>query len=128
MISTGPLTVLLVDDAEDCIATLDVALQTLPGIAIRSAETAEAALELLKRETISAMITDLQLPGMTGIELIGRVRQEARFRTLPIVAISAATDPAAPQAALDSGANAFFKKPFSPGAVRRKLEELMHAS
>src|SRR5579884_1350665 len=119
------MTILLVDDAEDCIATLDVALQTLPGVTIRSAPSAEDALAVLERETISAMITDLQLPGMNGIELIGRVREEPRFRGMPIVAISAAADPDAPRAALHSGANAFFRKPFSPGAVRRKLEELI---
>jgi len=122
------MTILLVDDAEDCIATLDVALQRLPGVTIRSAQSAEDALALLERETISAMITDLQLPGMNGIELIGRVREHPRFRAIPILAISAAADPDAPQAALHSGANAFFRKPFSPGAVRRKLEELIHAS
>ena len=60
----------------------------------------------------------------TGLELISRIRGQARFSALPIVAVSAATDPKAPQAALDSGANAFFAKPFSPSAVRRKLEEL----
>ena len=120
--------VLLVDDAEDCIATLDVALQKLSGIVIRSAASAEAALAVLEAEPVSAMITDLQLPGMDGIELIGLVRGQLRFRAMPILAISAAADPAVPQAALASGANAFFRKPFSPGAVRRKLEELMHAS
>jgi len=116
-----------VDDAEDCIATLEIALQILPGVTLRVAQSAEEALALLERETISAMITDLQLPGMNGFELIGRVRGEPRFRTIPILAVSAVADPSAPQAALDSGANAFFRKPFSPGAVRRKLEELIHA-
>ncbi|SRR5579884_54275 len=121
------MTILLVDDAEDCIATLEIALQILPGVTLRVAQSAEEALALLERETISAMITDLQLPGMNGFELIGRVRGEPRFRTIPILAVSAVADPSAPQAALDSGANAFFRKPFSPGAVRRKLEELIHA-
>jgi DNA-binding response OmpR family regulator len=119
-------TVLLVDDAEDCLTTLGLALEALPGIAIRSAQSAEAGLAVLERETIAAVITDLQLPAMTGLEMIVRIREQARFGALPILAISAATDPATPQAALDSGANAFFPKPFSPNAVRRKLEELVY--
>jgi CheY-like chemotaxis protein len=121
------LAVLIVDDAEDCIATLDVALQTLPGIVVRSVGTAEAALAVLERETISAVITDLQLPFMNGLELIAFVRKQANLRSVPIVAVSAAADPAIPKAALELGANAFFPKPFSPGAVRKKLEELIYA-
>jgi CheY-like chemotaxis protein len=77
---------------------------------------------------VDAVITDLHLPAMTGLELIARIRGQDRFRSLPILAVSAATDPATPKAALASGANAFFPKPFSPVAVRRKLEELMYGS
>jgi CheY-like chemotaxis protein len=119
-------TVLLVDDAEDCLATLDVALQTLPGVVVRLARSAEAAWEVLARDPVSAVVTDIHLPGMTGLELISRIRLEPKFRGLPIVVVSADADPAAPRAALESGANAYFAKPFSPGAVRKKLEELMH--
>ncbi len=122
-----PFIVLLVDDAEDCLAMLDVALQTLPGVVVRCARSAEDALKVLALDRISALVTDIQLPAMTGLELISQVRQEPGLHSLPIVVVSAAADPAAPQAALASGANAFFPKPFSPAAVRRKLEELMYA-
>src|SRR6516225_6940588 len=98
--NSSPVVVLLVDDAEDCIATLDVALQAVPRVVVRSAASAEAAMVLLARETISAVITDLQLPGMNGLDLIASIRKEFKFNALPIVAVSAATDPSAPQAAL----------------------------
>jgi CheY-like chemotaxis protein len=120
--------VLVVDDADDCIATLDLALAALDGIAVRGAPSAEEALAVLDFGTVSAVITDVQLPGMTGLELISRLRGQPRFRNLPILAISADANPATPTAALRAGANAFFAKPFSPGAVRRKLEELIHAT
>jgi CheY-like chemotaxis protein len=51
---------------------------------------------------------------------------EPGLQAIPILVVSAAADPAAPRDALASGANAFFPKPFSPAAVRRKLEELMY--
>jgi CheY-like chemotaxis protein len=119
-------TILLVDDAEDCLATLDVALQVMPGVVVRLAHSAEAAWEVLARDHVSAVITDIHLPRMTGLELISRIRREPKFRELPILVVSADADPAAPRTALESGANAYFAKPFSPGAVRKKLEELMH--
>jgi two-component system, chemotaxis family, chemotaxis protein CheY len=120
--------VLLVDDAEECLTTLDLALQTLPGVEIRSAHTAEAALEALSSDNVAAVITDIHLPAMNGLELIARIRQEPRHRGVPVIVVSADPDPAAPRTALESGANAFFAKPFSPGAVRKKVEELIHAS
>ena len=123
-----PRTILLVDDAADCLATLDMALQSLPDIEVRSAPTAEAALEVLARGRIAAVITDVHLPAMSGLELISRIRQDPALHSLPVVVVSADTDPVTPRQALASGANAFFSKPFSPGAVRKKLEELMHAT
>ena len=119
---TERVTVLLVDDAEDCLDTLDVALQTLPGVVVRAAHSAEAAWEMMARDHVSAVITDIHLPRMTGLELISRIRQEPKWSALPIVVVSADADPAAPRTALASGANAYFSKPFSPGAVRKKLE------
>jgi len=124
------MTILLVDDSEDCLATLDVALQMLPGVVIRpsfSAEAALLALEDRESDTVSAVITDIHLPEMTGLELVTRIRQDPRFRSLPILVVSADADPATPARALGLGANAYFAKPFSPSAVRKKLEELIHA-
>jgi len=122
------MTILVVDDAEDCIATLDLALATLPGLVIRPAPSAEAALEQLERDTFSAVITDIHLPEMTGLELVARIRGNPRFGSLPIVVLSADADPATPARALGLGADAYFAKPFSPSAIRKKLEELIHAT
>ncbi len=119
-------TVLLIDDQEDCLATLDLALVQIPGVSLRSAMSAEAALDLLRTEEVSAIVTDLQLPRMSGFELIQNVRQVPELRHVPIVVVSADPNPETPANALQLGANAFFLKPFSPGAVRKKLEELIY--
>lgn len=81
----------------------------------------------LESDTVSAVITDVHLPEMTGLELVARIREDPRFRSLPILVVSADTDPSTPARALGLGANAYFAKPFSPSAVRKKLEELLHA-
>jgi len=121
------MTILVVDDSEDCLATMDLALQTLPGVVIRPSLSAEAALLALESDTVSAVITDIHLPEMTGLELVARIRQNPRFRSLPILVVSADADPSTPGRALGLGANAYFAKPFSPGAMRKKLEELIYA-
>jgi DNA-binding response OmpR family regulator len=120
-------TVLVVDDAEDCVATLDLALQMVPGVAVLTAGSAEAALALLEDDGVAAVITDIHLPEMSGLELVSRIRAQPRWSALPILVVSADGDPRTPAHALGLGANAYFAKPFSPGAVRRKLEELIDA-
>jgi CheY-like chemotaxis protein len=121
---TPARTILVVDDAPDCVATLDMALAPLDGVTIVAVPSAESALPWLHEAALAAVITDLQLPEMTGLELIGRIRAR---RSVPIVVVSASPDPSAPQQALAAGADAFFAKPFSPVAIRKKLEELLHA-
>ena len=119
--------VLVVEDAEDCSATLDIALHSIAGISVRFAATAEEALHIIERANVSAVITDLHLPAMDGFELVSRIRRQSRYAAIPIVVISGDADPDTPRRALSLGANAFFPKPYSPGAVRQKLEELIHA-
>jgi len=125
--SSAPRLILVVDDAEDCLATLDLALGSLPSVAVRPARSAEDAILVLESSArVSAVVTDIHLPRMSGLDLIVRIRSQPHWQSLPVVAVSADTDPATPQRALRLGADAYFAKPFSPGAVRKKVEELMH--
>lgn len=119
-------TVLVVEDADECRATLDIALHSA-GCAVEFAASAEEALGVFQRGPVSALITDLHLEAMDGLELVKRVRGESRYAAIPILVISGDADPETPQNALRAGANAFFAKPYSPTAVRQKLEELIYA-
>ena len=120
-------TVLLVEDESQCISTMEVAFDrdTEPRLAHTS--TAEEALHILDTIEIAAVITDIHLPSMDGFELIARLRNQPRFAHLPILVISGDPDPASSERALSLGANAFFPKPYSPSAIRRKVKELIHA-
>ena len=121
-------TVMIVEDADMCSTVLEIALLGVPGISIQSATSAEEALAYLDQRDICALITDLHLPQMDGFELIERVRQRPDHARLPIVVISGDTDPRTPERVQRLGADAFFAKPYSPGEVRQKLEQLIHAS
>jgi two-component system chemotaxis response regulator CheY len=119
--------VLIVDDAEQCAETLEVALFGLPGVDIVAAESAEAALRRMVQRRICAVITDLHLPRMSGFELIRRVRETPSYSHVPILVISGDSDPGTPDRLRALGADAFFPKPYSPSAVRKKLEMLLNA-
>jgi DNA-binding response OmpR family regulator len=120
-------TVLIVDDSETCAETLQIALETFPGVDVRVAYTAAAALVVLQNlsEPVAAVISDLQLPGMSGMDFLTCLRSEARYAKVPVLIISGDTDPFAPKDALSRGASAFFTKPYSPSEIRRKLEQLL---
>lgn len=77
-------------------------------------------------DRLAAVVTDLHMPAMDGFELIARIRSETRYADLPILVVSATTDPGAPQRVLDLGANAFLPKPWSPLKLRRRLEHLLY--
>jgi CheY-like chemotaxis protein len=119
--------VLVVEDAEICRDTLEVALMKVPNLAVRSVTTAEEALEWLETNEVCALVTDIHLPFMNGFELIEAVRRRPRRSALPILVISGDSDPRIPTQVADLGANAFFTKPYSPAEIRQTLEQLIDA-
>lgn len=118
--------ILVVEDTDMCRATLEIALQSLP-VPSRFVGSAEEALRELDSLPICALITDIHLPLMSGLELIGELRSRPQWQSVPILVTSGDSDPGTPRRALAAGANAFFAKPYSPAAVRHKLEQLIHA-
>jgi CheY-like chemotaxis protein len=120
--------VVIVDDAEQCTETLEVALFGMPGVELAAAKSAEAALRLMRERKVCAFITDLHLPRMSGFDLIRRVREHPGYAQVPIVVVSGDSDPGTPARIRALGANAFFPKPYSPSAVRKKLETLLNGT
>ena len=127
-----PRLVLIVEDSETCAETLQIALELIPGVEVRSLHSPRAALAMLHEchGEIAAIVTDLNLAKTTGLpedglDLIRQLRAEPRFARLPILLISGDSDPRLSERALAQGADAFFPKPYSPSAVRRKLEQLL---
>jgi len=119
--------VLVVEDSDDCAATLEIALAALSGVEVRVVNTAEEALRLLDSLDFAALVTDIHLPGISGLELVSRVRRDARYLNIPILVISGDSGADVPDRAKAAGASAFFGKPYSPHAVRQKLEALIDA-
>jgi DNA-binding response OmpR family regulator len=125
--TAGPRLVVVIDDSQECAATIEIALGAIPGLMVSVAESAEHALGMLKGGNVVAVVTDLHLPGMNGLDLIASIRGDARWAGIPIFVISGDTDPATPERVRIAGATAFFPKPYSPLAVRHRLEELIDA-
>lgn len=129
MVSNGR-PVLVVEDSENSATMLEIALSAIPEVTVVMAPSAFEAWRILNGQgpSIRAMVTDLNMPRMDGFELIRRVRADGRLAAMPIVVVSADTDPSTPRRIAQLGVSAFFAKPFSPAEVRRKLEQILNGT
>lgn len=113
----------IVDDdtavRESLLALLDA--WALPAVGY---ESAPAFLAALSPAVIGCVVTDIQMPGMTGLELLQALRRLGS--TLPVIVITARADRFQAAAAMELGAAAVLQKPFAPpqlvGLVRAALD------
>lgn len=109
-------------------AKLFVLLLESEGFQVTHVPDAERALDALRRGVPDIVITDLQLPGCSGIELIRMLRSDAATATVRIVAISAYARPQDERAALTAGADAFVSKPIDTRTLGPLLRDLASAA
>ncbi len=103
--------ILLVDDQRDILRLLHSTLDTLnnPDLQIFETPSGEEALLEASRQRIDLLVADYKLPGMTGIELMHKVR--ARHPEAKVILVSGMTDRKARDEMLNAGAIALFDKP-----------------
>lgn len=84
------------------------------------------ALEALEREPpVGLLILDLMMPRVSGLEVLDRVRADARWRTLPCLILTAAGQDHHEVDARRRGADEFMTKPFSPKRLLARVSELV---
>ena len=110
--------VLVVDDDETIRDTLYELLSE--EYVCQTAETAEKAFARLEADTYDVMLTDISMPGLSGLELLGQVRQ--RFPNTPVIIISGITDQEHAQGLIKLGAFDFLLKPFRLDAVEKSVK------
>jgi DNA-binding NtrC family response regulator len=90
----------------------------------QTAETAEKAFARLEADSYDVVLTDISMPGLSGLELLGHIRQ--KFPNTPVIMISGIGDQDHAQGLIKLGAFDFLLKPFSldvvEKSVRRALE------
>jgi DNA-binding NtrC family response regulator len=85
-----------------------------------SAETAEQALAWLGNDAYDVVLTDISMPGMSGVELLGHVRQ--RQPHTPVIIISGINDEGHAKGLLNLGAYAYLLKPFRLEEVEDRVQ------
>ena len=92
--------------------------------AIRAGD-AETALELINSSLPDVILLDWMLPGISGIELAKRLRAGQRTKNIPIIMLTARTDERDKVMGLESGADDYITKPFSPRELMARIRALL---
>jgi len=74
-----------------------------------------------------AVLLDLRLPQVSGMEVLARLRQQSAWASTPVLVLSALDSGAEVAAALDGGANDYMTKPFNPEELLARLRRLLPA-
>jgi two-component system chemotaxis response regulator CheY len=119
--------VLLVDDSPTMLTSISNVLKKA-GIASASAISGEAAVDLVNGGLAPCLIiTDYHMPGMHGVDLIGRLRRMAATRFVPMLILTTDSDGSKRQSARAAGATGWIVKPVEPSALIQLVKQLVPA-
>ena len=114
-----PVNILLVDDKKENLLALESILDA-PGYHLVRALSGQDALLALLAQDYAAIVLDVQMPGMSGIELAQIIRGRKKTQHIPIVFLTAHGDEGA-IAGYQAGAADFLTKPVQPAVLRSKV-------
>lgn len=120
-------TVLVVDDEPDIRELIRVALEG-SGFQVLEAGHADEARRLLTTEAPDLVLLDWMLPGRSGLELAQQLKQQVRTRTLPIIMVSARGEEEDRVRGLETGADDYIAKPFSPREMVARVNAVLRRS
>jgi DNA-binding response OmpR family regulator len=116
-----PASVLLVEDEENLASLVQAYLQQ-EGYQVRVVGTGADALRVLDDEQVRIVVLDLTLPDIDGLEVCRRIRQRS---SIPVVMLTARDDTSDRLAGLESGADDYIGKPFSPRELVARMKAVL---
>ncbi len=105
-------TILAVDDDEN-ILNLERAILTQEGFEVIGATGAREALRAIEDKTIDLVLLDIVMPDMDGLELCRQIKADPRFKSLPVVFLTARGGGEALAEGFESGGVMYIRKPFT---------------
>ena len=95
------------------------------GFEILEAEDSNSALDALKQNEINLILLDWMLPGKQGIEISRIIRSSSEIKDIPIIMLTAKSDESDKVLGLESGADDYVTKPFSPKELVARIKALL---
>lgn len=117
-------TILVVDDEPDIRLILQARLEAA-GYRVDTAANGLEALNKIRNQTPALVILDLMLPGMDGFAVCAMLKRDQRFSELPIIILTARSQPQDRKTGTALGADAYLTKPFQPQELLKTIEQLL---
>ena len=120
---TYDYTILIVEDDPDINAYLQKELK--PNFRILTAENGLVAVDILAKENVSLVISDVMMPELNGYELCKRIKSDIVFSHIPVILLTALSDDKQRMYGIASGADEFIQKPFNIEEVKLRIVRLL---
>lgn len=127
MADKSSIDLVMIDDQSTIIALMKVALKSLGYGRLEAAKNGVEGLELIRRIQPNAVICDINMPGMNGLEVLREVRcgNSGAPQALPFIFLTGVTESEVVRVALELDANAFMPKPFKPADLDMRLHRVL---
>ena len=116
--------ILIVDDFSTMRRIVKNLLRDLGFTNTAEADDGSTALPMLQQGDFDFLVTDWNMPGMTGIDLLRKVRADERLRHLPVLMVTAEAKREQIVAAAQAGVNGYVVKPFTAAVLKEKIEKI----
>ncbi len=117
-------TVLVVDDEVGTLTLVGIMLER-GGYNVLKAQNTHTALEILQADQLDLIVLDIMMPNMDGIELCKVIRSNSPIKYIPIIIMSARSDPKSVQCGLEAGANDYIQKPILHHQLLAKVQKAL---
>lgn len=121
------LNFLVVDDFSTMRRIIKNLLHDLGYANVTEADDGKTALPLLKDGNFDFLITDWNMPGMPGLELLKQVRADARLAKLPVLMLTAEAKREQIVEAAQAGVSGYVIKPFTAATLKEKIDKILAA-
>jgi len=116
--------ILVVDDFSTMRRIIKNLLRDLGFANTDEADDGNTALPMLQTGKYDFLVTDWNMPGMTGIDLLRNVRSDDNLKTLPVLMVTAEAKRDQIVAAAQAGVNGYVVKPFTAAVLKEKIEKI----
>lgn len=116
--------ILVVDDFSTMRRIIKNLLRDLGFTNADEADDGQTALPMLKTGKYHFLVTDWNMPGMSGIDLLRAVRADDALKTLPVLMVTAEAKRDQIVAAAQAGVNGYVVKPFTAAVLKEKIEKI----
>ncbi len=116
--------ILVVDDFSTMRRIVRNLLRDLGFNNIEEADDGNTALPMLRNGKFDFLVTDWNMPGMSGMELLQAVRADENLKSLPILMVTAEAKREQIVAAAQAGVNGYVVKPFTAAVLKDKIEKI----